>query len=115
MHDLRTIRDNPDAFDAALAPRGVEPQSAAILALDATRREVATRMQEAQNRRNEVSKAIGAAMGKGEIELAEELKLEVGELKRTLPALEEDERAASAKLDALIAGLPNLPADDVPE
>ena len=59
MHDIRIIRDEPAAFDAALARRGAEPQSAAILTLDETRRAVTTRMQEAQSRRNEASKAIG--------------------------------------------------------
>lgn len=115
MHDLRYIRENPAEFDAGLAKRGAEPASTVILDLDTRKREVTTRMQEAQSRRNEASKAIGAAMGKGELELAEELKLEVAELKRTLPALEEDERALSAELDALLAALPNIPAHDVPQ
>ena len=61
MHDIRSIRDNPELFDAGLARRGVEPVAAALLALDADKRGVSTRMQEAQNRRNEASKAIGAA------------------------------------------------------
>ncbi|KAJ8138026.1 hypothetical protein OY671_008761, partial [Metschnikowia pulcherrima] len=64
MHDIRSIRENPAAFDAALARRGVEPVAQSILALDSARRDVATRMQESQARRNEASKAIGAAMGK---------------------------------------------------
>jgi len=115
MHDLRFIRENPADFDAGLARRGVEPASAAILDLDARRREVATRMQEALARRNEASKAIGAAMGKGEIELAEELKLEVGELKQALPAMEEEEGALAKQLNELIAALPNLPDPSVPE
>jgi seryl-tRNA synthetase len=55
MHDIRLIRDNPESFDAALARRGVVPVSESLLALDARRREVATRMQEAQSRRNEAS------------------------------------------------------------
>ena len=83
MHDIRLIRDDPESFDAALARRGVEPSSAAILALDAERRAVATRMQEAQSRRNEASKAIGKAMGQGDTDTAEALKAEVAELKQT--------------------------------
>ena len=63
MHDIKAIRDNPQAFDAGLARRGAEPAAARILELDERRRAVATRMQEAQARRNEASKAIGAAMG----------------------------------------------------
>jgi seryl-tRNA synthetase len=72
-------------------------------------------MQNAQARRNEASKAIGAAMGKGDIATAEALKAEVATLKDTLPALEEQERAAGEELDTLLAGLPNLPADDTPD
>ena len=62
MHDIKFIRENPEAFDAGLARRGVEPRSSVILALDSERRAVATRMQDAQNRRNEASKAIAIAM-----------------------------------------------------
>jgi len=115
MHDLRYIRENPAEFDAGLAKRGAEPASTVILDLDTRKREVTTRMQEAQSRRNEASKAIGAAMGKGDKETAEALKAEVAELKQTLPALEEDERVLSAELDALLAALPNIPAHDVPQ
>ncbi|MEY4159703.1 MAG: serine--tRNA ligase, partial [Pseudomonadota bacterium] len=86
MHDIRLIRENPDHFDTGLARRGVEAPSAAILALDTARRAVATAMQEAQNRRNEASKAVGAAMAKGDKDAAEALKAEVAQLKNTLPA-----------------------------
>jgi len=115
MHDIRLIRENPVGFDTALARRGIAPQSAAILGLDTARRDVATRMQEAQARRNEASKAIGAAMGKGDKDAAEALKAEMAELKTALPALEEDERRLTAELNAALAAHPNLPADDVPE
>ncbi|HSG33063.1 MAG TPA: serine--tRNA ligase [Sphingomonadaceae bacterium] len=115
MHDLRFIRDNPQEFDAALNKRGVEPQAQAIVELDARRRDVSTRMQEAQNRRNEASKAIGQAMGQGDTAKAEALKAEVAEIKDVLPALEEEERQLSGELNDLLASIPNLPADDVPE
>lgn len=114
MHDLRQIRDNPDAFDAALARRGLDPLAAAILAQDEERRALSTRLQEANARRNEASKLIGQAMGKGDRETAEALKAEVAELKTTMPALEEAERAAGKALDDKLAAIPNLPADDVP-
>mgnify|MGYP001037742795 CR=1 FL=1 len=114
MHDLRSIRENPEAFDAGLARRGAEPASARILEIDERRRAVTTRVQEAQARRNEASRAIGAAMGKGDTATAEALKAEVATLKDTMPALEEDDRALSAELDGLLAALPNIPADDVP-
>ena len=115
MHDLKYIRENPQDFDAALIRRGAAPIAASVLALDENRRAVLTEMQNAQARRNEASKAIGAAMGKGDIATAEALKAEVAALKDTLPALEEQERAAGEELDTLLAGLPNLPADDTPD
>jgi seryl-tRNA synthetase len=114
MHDIRLIRENPAAFDAALARRGVEPVAQSILALDSARRDVATRMQESQARRNEASKAIGAAMGKGDKDTAEALKAEVAALKTELPALEDEERRLTAQLADALAAWPNCPADDVP-
>ena len=115
MHDIKFIRENPEAFDAGLARRGLAAQSAAILSLDSERRAVATRMQEAQNRRNEASKLIGAAMGKGDAAEAERLKGEVASLKDTLPALEADERELTQRMSDVLAIIPNLPAADVPQ
>lgn len=115
MHDLKYIRENPKDFDAALIRRGATPVAASILALDEHRRAILTEMQNAQARRNEASKAIGAAMGKGDTATAEALKAEVARLKDTLPSLEERERGAGAELDSLVAGLPNLPAADTPD
>ena len=115
MHDLRLIRDDPDGFDAALARRGADPAAAAVLALDEERRTLTTRLQHAQTRRNEASKAIGAAMAKGDADTAEALKAEVGEIKRSMPDLEEQERAAAKALEDALAVIPNLPANDVPD
>ena len=115
MHDLKYIREYPAAFDAALARRGAAAVSAEILALDERRRSVLTELQEGQSRRNEASKAIGAAMGKGDAATADALKAEVGVLKEKLPQLEEQERAVSGELDALLASIPNLPFDEVPQ
>ena len=114
MHDIRLIRDDPHAFDAALARRGVEPVAQSLIALDAKRRDVATRMQEAQNRRNEASKAIGQAMAQGDKDKAEALKAEVTEIKQTRPALEDQDRTLAAELVDALARLPNLPDADVP-
>ncbi len=114
MHDLRFIRDNPQDFDAGLARRGGAPLSAAILELDARKREITTRMQEAQSRRNDASKAIGAAMAKGDKDTAEALKAEVAGLKQVLPELEEEDRELSAQLHDLLAALPNIPDESVP-
>jgi seryl-tRNA synthetase len=115
MHDLKYIRENPKDFDAALIRRGAAPVAASIVALDENRRAILTEMQNAQARRNEASKAIGAAMAKGDTATAEALKAEVAQLKDTLPSLEERERSAGAELDSLVAGLPNLPAEDTPD
>jgi len=115
MHDIRLIRENPQAFDADLARRGVDSPSAAILALDLARRAVATRMQEMQNRRNDASKAIGAAMGRGDKDEAERLKAEVGALKDGLPALEQEDRELSAQLQDALSRYPNLPDQQVPD
>lgn len=114
MHDLKYIRENPEAFDTALKRRGAEAVSASILKLDESRRSLQTGMQNAQARRNEASKAIGAAMGKGEVATADALKAEVAALKDNMPQMEEQERVIGAELDALLAALPNLPADDAP-
>jgi seryl-tRNA synthetase len=114
MHDLRLIRENPAAFDAGLAARGAEPAAARVLELDERRRALTTRLQEAQSRRNEASKAIGQAMAKGDGATAEALKVEVAGLKTALPALEAEERALGEELEALLASLPNLPDDSVP-
>lgn len=113
MHDLRAIRDNPEGFDAALGRRGLEPVSGAILDLDARRRAVQTRLQEMQARRNEVSKEVGAAKKQGRD--AQPLLDEMAALKDNLPKTEEEDRALGAELDALLAGIPNLPAPEVPD
>ena len=115
MHDIRLIRDNPEGFDKALARRGADPVAKAILALDEERRALTTQLQEAQSRRNEASKAIGAAMGKGDKKTAEALKAEVAELKQSMPELEEREKAVGAELQNALALIPNIPADDVPD
>ncbi|MCA0909588.1 serine--tRNA ligase [Qipengyuania gaetbuli] len=115
MHDIAFIRSHPAEFDAAMTRRGGEAVSERIIALDARRREATTRVQEAQSRRNDASKAIGQAMGQGDKDKAEALKAEVAEIKASMPEWEEAERAATAELTDLLARLPNIPAADVPE
>lgn len=115
MHDIRLIRDNPQAFDAGLARRGLTPLSEDILAADAALRALQTEIQAALARRNEASKLIGQAMAQGDRDTAEALKAEVAELKATLPGKEEEEREQLAALQDRLAALPNLPADDVPD
>ncbi|MBM3568448.1 MAG: serine--tRNA ligase [Alphaproteobacteria bacterium] len=113
MHDIRAIRENSEAFDRALARRGLAPQSAALLALDAERRGIQTELQKLQARRNEASKAVGDAKKKGGD--AGALVAEVSALKDRMVALDAEERALAAKLDRELAGIPNLPAADVPD
>jgi seryl-tRNA synthetase len=115
MHDIKFIRENPAGFDAALARRGLAPLSATIGALDASWRTAATAVQEGLARRNEASKAIGQAMGKGDSATAETLKAEVAALKARLPELEAEEKSLAEALQAQLAAIPNLPAADVPE
>jgi seryl-tRNA synthetase len=115
MHDIRLIRDNPSAFDAALARRGAEPASARLLALDERRRSIATELQAAQTRRNEASKAIGQAKAQKDEQTASALMAEVAALKEKMPALEAEGSEVDAALDAALAAIPNLPAADVPD
>jgi seryl-tRNA synthetase len=115
MHDIRLIRDDPAAFDAALAKRGVAPQSASLVTLDEQRRATIADSQTAQTRRNELSKAIGQAKAQKDEAKAQSLMAEVASLKEALPALEADEARLGGELQALLAAIPNLPANDVPE
>ncbi|MDA1100767.1 MAG: serine--tRNA ligase [Proteobacteria bacterium] len=112
MYDLRWIRDNPDAFDAGMAARGIAPQAAEILARDERARANRTSLQELQNRRNELSKQIGAAKAKGHD--AADLIAEVGELKSALQSGEQVERDLSQELRETLSGLPNQPEAGVP-
>ncbi|MBV8535195.1 MAG: serine--tRNA ligase, partial [Alphaproteobacteria bacterium] len=113
MHDIRFIRDNPQAFDAGLRRRGLEPLSAAILELDAKRRTAQTRAQEMLARRNQASKEIGQRKAKKED--AADLMAEVASLKDQIAAAEAEEKDAAAALDKRLAEIPNLPAADVPD
>ncbi len=115
MHDIRLIRENPEAFDAGLARRGLEPLSAQIVAADASLRALQTEIQASLARRNEASKLIGQAMASGDKDKAEALKAEVADLKTALPAKEDAEREQLAALQDILAALPNIPLADVPE
>ena len=113
MFDLRWLRENPSAFDASLARRGQPPAAESILALDATRREIETRLQEEQAERNALSRRIGEL--KARREDATELMQRVAALKDGLKAGEEALREAQAALDAALASYPNIVAPDVPD
>ena len=118
MHDIRAIRENPDAYVAGWSARGVEDASgvvARILELDRELRAAQTEGQEALAGRNAASKAIGAAMGKGDAAEAERLKVEVETFKGVIAETGEREGAVGAELRDLLAGLKNLAAADVPD
>lgn len=115
MHDIRTVRSDAPAFDAALARRGLANPSAAILAADAKLRGVQTELQAALARRNSLSKDIGQARAKGDMAAAEALTADVNALKLQVPALDDEERVLKLEVEALLAALPNLPAEDVPD
>ncbi len=114
MFDPKWIRENPESFDAGLAKRGLEPHAAQVIALDDARRGIVTGLQEAQTRRNAASKEIGKAKGSGDEARAQELMDEVANLKTALHEGEEELRLAEAKLNEMLAAIPNLPLDDVP-
>ena len=115
MHDIRTVRDDPAAFDAALARRGIPAQAATLAALDEARRAAVAEAQGAQTRRNELSRQVGQAKAARDEARAQALMDEVAGLKARLPELEDAERAAAAALDTALAAVPNLPASGVPE
>ena len=115
MHDIRWIRENPEAFDRGLARRGLPGQAAALIALDDRRRELVQSVQEAQTRRNAASKEIAAAMGAGDRARADSLKAEVAALKVRIQSHEDEERSATAAVTEALGVIPNLPLDEVPE
>ena len=112
MHDIRFIREHPEAFDAAMVRRGMAPLASGILEMDARRRTLQGQIQEMQSRRNVASKEIGMRKGKGED--ADDLIAEVNEIKSTMPKLEEEEHALAANLETQLLELPNIMDDEVP-
>lgn len=114
MHDIRSIRENPEAFDAGLARRGLASQSTALLAIDEKARAAIRESEELQSKANAAAKAIGAAMGKGDTAEADRMKAEVSEIKGILPDLETRAKDLGLELRSALAALPNIPAEDVP-
>ena len=114
MHDIKFIRENPEGFDAGLVRRGLGSLSASLLEMDRQSRELQTRAQELLARRNDASKAIGAAKGAKDEARAAELMAEVGRLKEELPAIEAQSAEAVRVLSDALAAIPNLPEADVP-
>src|ERR1700676_3553961 len=115
MHDIKWIRDNADAFDRALARRGLAGEAKRLIAIDERRRAAIGKAEAAQARRNAASREIGAAKKSNEEETAQKLLAEMAELKSAIPALEAEEKQLSKELEDALARIPNLPADDVPD
>ncbi|TPG15211.1 serine--tRNA ligase [Sphingomonas koreensis] len=113
MHDIRSIRDDPHAFDAALARRGMAPRAADLVDIDERRRALITELQEAQKSRNALSAVIGTMKRDGKD--AAEPMAQVAALKERLPTLEIEEKTLGAELDTALAAIPNLPLADVPD
>ena len=115
MHDIKWIRENPEAFDRGLARRGLPGEAKRLIALDERRRSAIQKAEAALARRNAASKEIGAAKKSNEEEVAQKLLAEVARLKDEIPKLEAESKAASAALDKALAEIPNLPLDEVPD
>jgi seryl-tRNA synthetase len=115
MHDLKWIRENPSAFDRGRARRGLSPAAADLLALDARHRVHLTESQKAQEARNALSKQIGAAKANKDEVGATRLMNEVAAAKTKIEAEEAKAATLWQELERELSGIPNLPADDVPD
>ncbi|MBZ8119784.1 serine--tRNA ligase [Roseovarius sp. LXJ103] len=116
MHDIRAIRENPAAFDAALTRRpGVAPVSGDILALDSARRGKIAAAEAAQAEQNKASKEVGAAKAKGDEAEFERLRALVGAKKAEVAEMQAKAKALDVQLEEMLLSLPNLPFEDTPE
>lgn len=115
MHDINAIREDPDAFDKALARLGVAPASAGILAIDGARRAKIAAAETAKAERNAASKQVGAAKGGGDLAEFERLRSLVAEKKGEIARLEDEAKKEDSRMRDILMSLPNLPRDDVPD
>jgi len=115
MHDIRQIRENPDAFDHGLKRRGLAAMSGEILTLDAARRKSIQEAEAALADRNAASKLVGAAKASGDEVEFERLRALVGEKKAEIAKLDDLAKAQNAELDTLLMGIPNIPAEEIPD
>src|SRR6202521_848444 len=115
MFDPKWVRDHPDLLDRGLKRRGLEAASARVLAIDEERRAVIAKLRALQERRNAASKEIGAAKAKKDEPRAKALMEEVATIKAEMPKLETEQAAVDKDLEDALGGLPNIPADDVPD
>jgi len=115
MFDLKEIRNAPDLFDAGLARRGLQPRAGEILVLDEEARKYTLALNELQSKRNAASKQIGAAKGKGDEGEAKRLMEEVETIKAQMPTAEAEQKKYTDQINEILAGVPNLPAEDAPD
>ncbi len=115
MHDIKTIRENPGAFDAALSRRGMEAMSSRVLDIDAARRAAIQKAEDAQAEANKAAKEVGAAKGRGDEAEFERLRALVAEKKGEIATLQEAAKSHDRELHDLLLAIPNLPYDDVPD
>lgn len=115
MHDIAWIRNNPEAFDAALKRRGLGAMSEEVRRLDGLRKDAVTRLQETQTQLNEASKEIGKAINANDHERQKVVRASINLAKEGLPTLEARAAQADADLKGLLEQLPNLPNLSVPD
>ncbi|MBY6160870.1 serine--tRNA ligase [Mameliella alba] len=115
MHDIRAIRENPEAWDAALSRRGVEAMSSQILDLDKARRAAITAAEEAQAEQNRASKDVGKAKASGDEAEFERLRALVAAKKAEVAEMQDKAKTLDTQLTDLLMGVPNLPLDDIPD
>lgn len=115
MFDMKLIRETPDAFDAGLARRGQAPRAGEVLALDEEARKYTHALNDLQARRNAASKEIGQAKAKGDDDRFNALRAEVDQIKKQIPAAEAEKERALDQINEILSGLPNIPAEDVPQ
>ena len=115
MHDIKSIRDNPQAFDAGLKRRGLDPLSNSLIAIDELRRARIRVSESFQAKRHAVSKQVGDAKKAKDDKRAAELMAEVADIKKSISTLEAEEKESSKQLFDALAAIPNLPLDEVPD
>ena len=115
MHDIKFIRENPEAFDAGLARRGVAPASAIILEPYSAIRAVQPKLEMAQASANNTARAIGTALSKGDSATADRLKALASDAKIVIPQFQQELNGLNERFKNLLAGYPNLPDTDVPD
>jgi len=113
MHDIKSIRQNPEAFDAGLARRGLEGKSKEILALDIERREMLLRVESLKKQKNELATSMGKVQGKPTPEQLDNIKNSQS-FGRAIKEYEDKLPNIVQGMNELLSTLPNLPADDVP-